>query len=122
MIMFQVFDRLLYGAVADFLNMSCCGIDNPFAFNVADVGVFAAEAVAVEPTPAVAKLERDGFARVDSVLAPETASELLTFVNAELEKKAAEAASDDGLSATSSFGDFETIDIDLLTLLLPLSK
>ena len=71
----------------------------------ADVGVFAAEAVAVEPTPAVAKLERDGFARVDSVLAPETASELLTFVNAELEKKAAEAASDDDLSATSSFGD-----------------
>jgi signal peptidase II len=34
-------DRLLYGAVADFLNMSCCGIDNPFAFNVADIGIFA---------------------------------------------------------------------------------
>jgi signal peptidase II len=30
----------LYGAVADFLNMSCCGIDNPFAFNVADVAIF----------------------------------------------------------------------------------
>jgi signal peptidase II len=34
-------DRIMYGAVADFLNMSCCGIDNPFAFNVADIGIFA---------------------------------------------------------------------------------
>ena len=37
----NVIDRLIYGAVADFLNMSCCGIDNPFAFNVADIGIFA---------------------------------------------------------------------------------
>ncbi len=37
----NVIDRLLYGAVADFLNMSCCGINNPFAFNVADIAVFA---------------------------------------------------------------------------------
>ena len=36
----NVIDRLIYGAVADFLNMSCCGIDNPFAFNVADVAIF----------------------------------------------------------------------------------
>lgn len=36
----NVLDRLVYGAVADFLNMSCCGIYNPFAFNIADVGVF----------------------------------------------------------------------------------
>jgi signal peptidase II len=36
----NVIDRLLYGAVADFLNMSCCGIDNPYAFNVADVAIF----------------------------------------------------------------------------------
>ncbi len=36
----NVIDRVAYGAVADFLNMSCCGIDNPFAFNVADVAVF----------------------------------------------------------------------------------
>lgn len=34
-------DRVLYGAVADFLNMSCCGIDNPYAFNVADIAIFA---------------------------------------------------------------------------------
>jgi signal peptidase II len=33
-------DRVLYGAVADFLNMSCCGIDNPYAFNVADIAIF----------------------------------------------------------------------------------
>ena len=37
----NVFDRLLYGYVLDFLNMSCCGIDNPFVFNVADIFIFA---------------------------------------------------------------------------------
>ena len=36
----NVIDRLLYGAVADFLNMSCCGISNPYAFNVADISIF----------------------------------------------------------------------------------
>ncbi|SHH42204.1 signal peptidase II [Cognatishimia maritima] len=37
----NVVDRLLYGAVADFLNMSCCGVVNPYAFNVADISIFA---------------------------------------------------------------------------------
>jgi signal peptidase II len=37
-------DRVVYGAVADFLNMSCCGIRNPYAFNVADVFIFAGAA------------------------------------------------------------------------------
>jgi signal peptidase II len=37
----NVVDRIVYGAVADFLNMSCCGIANPFAFNVADITIFA---------------------------------------------------------------------------------
>jgi signal peptidase II len=37
----NVIDRVIYGAVADFLNMSCCGIENPFAFNVADIAIFA---------------------------------------------------------------------------------
>jgi len=37
----NVMDRLLYGAVADFLNMSCCGFSNPFSFNIADIAVFA---------------------------------------------------------------------------------
>ena len=36
----NVVDRLIYGAVADFLNMSCCGINNPYAFNIADIAVF----------------------------------------------------------------------------------
>lgn len=36
----NVVDRVVYGAVADFLNMSCCGIVNPFAFNVADIAIF----------------------------------------------------------------------------------
>nr|WP_319248635.1 signal peptidase II [uncultured Celeribacter sp.] len=34
-------DRVLYGAVADFLNMSCCGFQNPYSFNVADIAIFA---------------------------------------------------------------------------------
>ncbi|MEO0389605.1 MAG: signal peptidase II [Pseudomonadota bacterium] len=37
----NVIDRLLYGYVLDFLNMSCCGIQNPFVFNVADIFIFA---------------------------------------------------------------------------------
>lgn len=37
----NVLDRLVYGYVLDFLNMSCCGIDNPFVFNLADVFIFA---------------------------------------------------------------------------------
>ncbi|SDE59957.1 signal peptidase II [Limimaricola pyoseonensis] len=37
----NVIDRVLYGAVADFLNVSCCGIENPYAFNVADIAIFA---------------------------------------------------------------------------------
>jgi signal peptidase II len=36
----NVLDRLVYGYVLDFLNMSCCGIDNPFVFNLADVFIF----------------------------------------------------------------------------------
>jgi signal peptidase II len=37
----NVIDRVIYGAVADFLNMSCCGFENPYAFNVADIAIFA---------------------------------------------------------------------------------
>ena len=36
----NVLDRILYGAVADFLNMSVPGVDNPYSFNVADVAIF----------------------------------------------------------------------------------
>ncbi|WP_151720261.1 signal peptidase II [Gemmobacter serpentinus] len=37
----NVVDRVAYGAVADFLNMTCCGFENPYAFNVADIAIFA---------------------------------------------------------------------------------
>ena len=37
----NIIDRILYGAVADFLNMSCCGFSNPFSFNIADIAIFA---------------------------------------------------------------------------------
>jgi len=33
-------DRLLYGSVADFINLTCCGVKNPFSFNLADVFIF----------------------------------------------------------------------------------
>jgi signal peptidase II len=41
----NVVDRLRFGAVADFINMSCCGIVNPFAFNVADAAIFGGAAL-----------------------------------------------------------------------------
>lgn len=36
----NAYDRLTEGAVIDFLNVSCCGIENPYAFNVADAAIF----------------------------------------------------------------------------------
>ena len=33
-------DRLLYGAVADFINVTCCGFRNPYSFNLADIFIF----------------------------------------------------------------------------------
>lgn len=36
----NVFDRIRFGAVIDFLNMSCCGIKNPYIFNLADIFIF----------------------------------------------------------------------------------
>jgi len=37
----NVLDRIIYGAVADFLNMSVPGVQNPYSFNVADIAIFA---------------------------------------------------------------------------------
>jgi len=41
----NAYDRLVLGAVTDFLNVTCCGINNPFAFNIADVAIFAGVAL-----------------------------------------------------------------------------
>ena len=43
-------DRVWSGAVIDFLNFDCCGIGNPYAFNLADVGVFLGAAFIVWST------------------------------------------------------------------------
>lgn len=40
----NVIDRIRWGAVADFLNMTCCGFRNPYSFNIADIAVFAGAA------------------------------------------------------------------------------
>ena len=42
-------DRLNWDAVADFLNVTCCGIENPWSFNVADIAVFAGLAMLFLP-------------------------------------------------------------------------
>lgn len=36
----NVADRLRWGAVGDFINTSCCGFENPYAFNIADIAIF----------------------------------------------------------------------------------
>jgi len=60
----NVFDRLLYGFVLDFLNMSCCGFVNPFVFNVADIFIFGGAIGLVffgqENTPAKKKTGKKG--------------------------------------------------------------
>ncbi len=43
----NVWDRIQYGAVADYLNMSCCGFRNPYTFNVADIFIFAGAAMLI---------------------------------------------------------------------------
>lgn len=40
-------DRAVYGMVADFLNVSCCTIRNPYSFNVADIFIFLGAGVLV---------------------------------------------------------------------------
>jgi signal peptidase II len=48
-----------WGAVADFINMSCCGLRNPFAFNLADAAIFGGAALIVV---AGSRRPRDGRA------------------------------------------------------------
>lgn len=59
----NVVDRIRWGAVADFVNMSCCGLNNPYAFNIADAAIFAGIATLLlfgaEPQPGRAR-GRDG--------------------------------------------------------------
>lgn len=40
-------DRAIHGAVVDFLNMSCCGVQNPYVFNIADVFIFVGAALLI---------------------------------------------------------------------------
>jgi signal peptidase II len=53
-------DRVRWGAVADFLNVTCCGYINPYAFNVADVAIFAGAAAIVFAPSAPAQSDREG--------------------------------------------------------------
>ena len=43
----NAYDRIIYGAVADYINVSCCMINNPYSFNVADVLIFGGAAFLV---------------------------------------------------------------------------
>lgn len=61
----NVIDRVAYGAVADFLNMSLPAWRNPYSFNVADIAIFAgALGLVFLPGPADgADKTRDGTAK-----------------------------------------------------------
>ncbi|AUH35320.1 signal peptidase II [Paracoccus tegillarcae] len=53
----NVIDRIYYGAVADFLNMSLPNWQNPYSFNVADIAIFAA-AIGLIFAPADNKVDK----------------------------------------------------------------
>ncbi|MGH1350783.1 MAG: signal peptidase II [Methyloligellaceae bacterium] len=40
-------DRVIYGAVVDFLNVTAFGIRNPYSFNIADVAIFLGAAIII---------------------------------------------------------------------------
>ena len=46
----NAYDRFTLGAVTDFLNVTCCGINNPYAFNIADVAIFGGVALLLYQT------------------------------------------------------------------------
>lgn len=46
----NAYDRVVEGAVIDFLNVTCCGIANPYAFNGADTAIFLGAALIVIAT------------------------------------------------------------------------
>ncbi|MBK4214493.1 signal peptidase II [Paracoccus caeni] len=67
----NVIDRLAYGAVADFLNMSLPNWQNPFSFNVADIAIFAGAIGLVllpQKSPEPKKKPRKPRARVEPPL------------------------------------------------------
>lgn len=47
----NLIDRVIYGAVADFINMSGFGIRNPWSFNVADIAIFVGFGLLLWPAP-----------------------------------------------------------------------
>jgi signal peptidase II len=52
-------DRLRWGAVADFLNVTCCGLTNPWAFNIADIAIFGGAAAIIFTPGADASASRN---------------------------------------------------------------
>ncbi len=46
----NMIDRFSWSAVADFLNVTCCGIRNPWSFNVADIAIFVGFGLLLLPT------------------------------------------------------------------------
>lgn len=47
----NLIDRFIHGAVADFINMSGFGFQNPWSFNIADIAIFAGFALLFWPAP-----------------------------------------------------------------------
>ncbi|MDK8872372.1 signal peptidase II [Paracoccus sp. SSJ] len=75
----NVVDRLTYGAVADFLNMSLPGWRNPYSFNVADIAIFLGAMGLVllppEKKPAAKRRKTPARPRPAKSRAPDTPSE-----------------------------------------------
>jgi signal peptidase II len=46
----NAWDRIATGAVIDFINMDCCGIGNPYAFNIADAAIVGGVALIIFAT------------------------------------------------------------------------
>lgn len=46
----NIIDRFTYGAVFDFLSPQCCGFENPWSFNLADIFIFVGIVIFVIPS------------------------------------------------------------------------
>ena len=71
----NVIDRMVYGAVADFLNMSLPDWRNPYSFNVADIAIFAgAIGLVVQPGPGPGPDAKPGKAAAKAAGKPRTSA------------------------------------------------
>lgn len=101
----NVIDRILYGAVADFLNMSLPNWQNPYSFNVADISIFAGAIGLVlipQPQPEPPKKPRKPRAKPATPRA--TVPETVAAPDADAGEGARKEARDEGRDGTGKSG------------------